>query len=86
MKVTINEWDVRLDNEAIKAIRFCLGYNTDLRVSLGKDRNGIVWTFLHENCYRIFGIDFASKRPNVTSPDWYKYDRCLMNVAKQILR
>ena len=87
MKAVVDKenWKITLDNEAIKAIRFCYGVNTDLRVRLGipKDR---LWSWIYDNRYGLFGDVMAEMNPTYKDDDWDKFERMLNNVVKQITR
>lgn len=86
MKATVNakEWEIALDNEAVKAIRFCYGVNTDLRVSLSGLPKDPLWYWIDENFARLFG--FVISKPNPTSEDWNKYEKMINGVVQQIIR
>ena len=59
MKADIINGKPIIDTEAIKAIRFCCGYTSDLRVKLTNDiYHKTIEQFLNENGYRVFGISF----------------------------
>lgn len=95
MKATrTSTWKFELDNEAVKAIRFVMGYNTNLRVSLGSSTSlkestqtrSRIWDFIDANLAGITSIDFMLSRPNAQDPDWDKYERCLNDMAQQVMR
>ena len=77
-------YTITLDNEAIKAIRFVRGLNTDLRVKLTASRR-IMWEWLDENGVNLFGSDFIFIRKDPTDPEWKKYEYMLNNVVSQIM-
>ena len=83
----LDKKEITLDNEAKKAIRFVLGYNTDLRVSLSAV-NPIaietIWRFLDDNRYSIFGSDFGFSKPDATSEKWDSYESLLTKAAHYI--
>lgn len=91
--VRVSTWKFELDNEAKKAIRFCMGFNTDLRVSLGSTKYPkstshtrlVIWNFLEANLENILGIDFGLSQLQPTDPDWDNYGRCLNDIADQIM-
>lgn len=92
MKATrVSTWRFELDNEAKKAIRFCMGYNTDLRVSLSaiygncSVAESTIWHFIDDNLGNILGLDFMMSRPKATDPDWRHYERCLNDIAQQVM-
>ena len=85
MKYTIdkNNWEIRLDNEAVKAIRFCRGFNTDLRVSLKYiNRDSLFW-WLYNNRYELFGACDMMDFDNDKNAD---FERTFNNVVSQIVR
>lgn len=95
MKATrVSEWRFELDNEAVKAIRFVMGYNTDLRVSLRVDSvkgatqniRSRIWDFINNNLGNILGIDFMMQKPDVTDEAWNKYESCLNDIANQVIK
>lgn len=86
MKITVDNenWKITLDNEAVKAIRFCYGLNTDLRVSLNTIPKEPLESWLVENRLNIFGItllDFEWSTENTE-----KYEAMFADVVRQILR
>lgn len=88
MKAIVNKknWTIELDNEAIKAIRFCLGYPTDLRIKLeNADRNHID-SWIEENKLGLFGLENTEiLLTSYDSDDWNKYERMIKNVVNQII-
>ena len=84
--VNKDKWKITLDNEAVKAIRFCLGFNTDLRRSLnGVDKDSI-WYWVQNNKIGSFGHSMLDLSPDPTDDDWYKYEAMLNDVVRQIIR
>ena len=56
MKASVdkNNFKITLDNEAIKAIRFCNGFTTDLRIKLTNANRNSLWHWLDQNALGIF--------------------------------
>lgn len=77
---------ITLDNEAVKAIRFVLGFNTDLRVSLKHVNRDAIWKFLDDNRFGIFGISAGLSKPDATSELWPTYEAILNDVVNQVVR
>lgn len=88
MKAIINkkEMKITLDNEAVKAIRFVKGFDTNLRVSLKGINKDCLWWWLADNGHEIFGIDFLDIKKNATDADWDRYERMLNDVVRQVIR
>ena len=86
MKVTLDQKNYRitLDNEAIKAIRFCTGYNPDLRIKLNGLNKSSLWYWIDENRFGVLGWAAGCMKPSPTSNDWDKYERMLNDVVRQI--
>lgn len=87
MKTNFNreKWTAELDNEAVKAIRFVLGFNTDLRVSLTTANRDSLYTWIKDNEIGIFGFDIVPT-PDPTSDEWDKYEKMIKNVVRQIVK
>lgn len=87
MKANFNreKWTADLDNEAIKAIRFVLGFNTDLRVSLTTANKNSLYSWIENNGIGIFGFDFVPM-PDPASDEWDKYNRMIKNIVRQIVK
>lgn len=86
MKATFkSNWKIELDNEAIKAIRFVRGFNTDLRVSLRGINRSALSDWITENEINLFGTQMLDKHPDPTSPDYDKYERMINDVVNQII-
>ena len=87
MKAIVDKknWKITLDNEAVKAIRFCYGVNTDLRISLKNINREHLWCWIRENKYRLFGTSMADLLP-VTDENWSKYESMIDDVIAQIVR
>jgi len=79
------EWNASLDSISIKAIRFMLGYKTDLRVRLNNDVKDVIFNFIQSNEVEIFGPDIAP-RPSVLSDEWEKYESMIWCVVRQVIR
>lgn len=73
-----------IDNEAIKAIRFVMGFNTNLRVSLPNADKDAIWRFLDEHRYGIFGSGI--EKPDPTSIEWETYETRLNEFVRKIVR
>lgn len=87
MKATFkSNWKIELDSEAIKAIRFVRGFNTDLRVSLRGINRSALSDWITENEINLFGTQMLNKHPDPTSPDYDKYERMINDVVNQIIR
>lgn len=83
MYVIINEekCTVEIDNEAKKAIRFCLGLNLNLRIKLNKQTLRYIMAFLRENDIGIYG----QKINIIKIRDYNKY-LCLLTItARKIM-
>ena len=84
MKYTIdkNTWKITLDNEAVKAIRFCRGFNTDLRVSLTEINKDCLFWWLYNERYPLFGacnmMDFDNSGAD--------FEKIFNDVVSQIIR
>jgi hypothetical protein len=74
-------WTAEFDNEAVKAIRFVLGFNTDLRVSLTTANRDSLYTWIKNNEIGIFGFDIVPA-PDPTSNEWDKYERMIKSVVR----
>ena len=86
MKATFkSNWKIELDNEAIKAIRFVRGFNTDLRVSLRGINRSALSDWISDNEINLFGTQMLDKHPDPTSPDYDKYERMINDVVNQII-
>lgn len=87
MKANFNRetWTAQLDNEAVKAIRFVLGFNTDLRVKLTTANKRSLYSWIETNGIGIFGIDFVPT-PNPATDEYDKYERMIQNVVRQVVR
>jgi hypothetical protein len=87
MKANFNRenWTANLDNEAVKAIRFVLGFNTDLRVRLTTANKESLFSWIQDNEIGIFGFTMPP-RPDPTSDEWDKYERMIKNVVRQIVK
>lgn len=86
MKATFkSNWKIELDNEAIKAIRFVRGFNTDLRVSLRGINRQSLSDWITDNEINLFGDQMLDKHPAPTSPDYDKYERMINDVVNQII-
>ena len=85
MKANYNrdKWTAKLDNEAIKAIRFVNGFNTDLRVKLMTINKSALFDWIQDNEVGIFGMDI-SPRPDSTDDAWDRYEGMLWRVVDQI--
>lgn len=70
---------VNLDNEAVKAIRFVYGLNTDLRVRLKHIPKDFFYDWIDENKYRIFGI-------GIMDCDSDTQDKIITRTVAQIIR
>lgn len=88
MKATVDKenWKIELDNDAIKAIRFVNGFNTDLRISLKGINEKSLWFYLSDNEIPLFGTCMMDLHPDPTSKDWDKYGKMLNDVVRQIVR
>lgn len=88
MKATVNKENYRitLDDEAVKAIRFCTGFTTDLRTSLSHASKDSLWNWISSNEINLFGSDMLELHVDVTDPNWNKYDKMLMDVVRQVVR
>ena len=75
-----------LDNEAVKAIRFVRGLNTDLRVSLKSINKESLWHWIDENAINLFGVDFEFSKPQATDEKFSAYEKCIDDVVRQIIR
>ncbi len=82
----INEWKIELDNEAVKAIRFVNGFNTDLRVSLSGIDKMELWRWITNNEISLFGTKILDRHPELTDPAYEKYERMIDDVVLQIIR
>ncbi len=87
MKATVNKekWTITLDNEAVKAIRFCYGLNTDLRVSIKVPR-GPLFSWIEQNKCGLFGLVMLDMAPQPEDDDWPRYERMIYDVVQQVLR
>lgn len=87
MKAIVNKkkWTIELDNEAIKAIRFCAGFNPDLRITLSKSAKGALYDWIETNKLKLFGLDFMDLCVTYESDDWDKYERMIKNVVNQVI-
>ena len=77
------KWKADLDNEAIKAIRFVNGFNTDLRHNLNVNRSAL-FDWLQDNEIGLFGEDITP-RPDPTSDEWYYYEKMMWRVVDLIM-
>ena len=87
MKYAINKmtWKITLDNEAVKAVRFCRGFNTDLRVSLKYiNRDSLFWWIYNER-YNLFGIDMLDFDRAVNDGK-VNFETVFDDVVRQIVR
>lgn len=87
MKASVdkNNYKITLDNEAIKAIRFCNGFTTDLRIVLSKADKSALYDWIETNKLGLFGIDFMDLCVTYESDDWNKYEVMLKNVVRQVI-
>ena len=87
MKAIVDKknWKITLDNEAVKAIRFCYGVNTNLRISLKNINREHLWYWIRENKYRLFGSGMADLLP-IADENWSKYESMIDDVIAQIVR
>lgn len=87
MKATVNakNFTAELDNEAIKAIRFCTGFNTDLRVSLDA-KNDSLWHFVDKFGVKIFGMNWLDVIRSAEDTEWDRYEKLVNNIVRQICR
>ena len=88
MKAVVDKknFKITLDNEAIKAIRFCNGFTTDLRIKLTNANRNSLWHWLDQNALGIFGMDFVHYSTiQPTDDDWHKYEVMLKNVVRQVI-
>lgn len=87
MKAIINKenWTIELDNEAIKAIRFCSGFPTDLRIKLTKANKDMMYDWIEQNKLGLFGVDFMDLCVPADDENWHKYERMLWNVVNQVI-
>ena len=87
MKAIVDKknYKITLDKEAIKAIRFCIGANTDLRRKITTWNKNSLWYWLQANGTGLFGLSFCDLQPDPTSPEWYKYEKMLNDVVRQVL-
>lgn len=88
MKAIIDKenWTIKLDNEAIKAIRFCLGFTTDLRIKLTQANKSMLYDWIEQNKYGLFGIsDYNFLNVSFDDDNWHKYERMLWNVVNQVI-
>lgn len=87
MKVTIDEknYRIKLDNEAIRAIRFVKGYNPDLRVKLKLANRSSLWNFIDENRYGLLGVNVGFMKPDATSDNWSRYEKMIYDVVDQVI-
>ena len=86
MKATVKGFNIALDNEAVKAIRFVLGFNTDLRACLNGVNTEMLYNYLDDNRFQLFGADFGLSKPEATDEAYDDYERCIWNVVRQICR
>ena len=84
-KVDSKNWKITLDNEAVKAIRFCYGVNTNLRKHLDIPRDDL-WYWIDQNRFGLFGSVMSDLKPHPTSDDWDKYESMINDVVFQIVR
>ena len=84
-KVIKEKWTIELDNEAIKAIRFCNGFTTDLRIVLSKADKSALYDWIETNKLGLFGLDFMDICVTYESDDWNKYERMIKNVVNQVV-
>ena len=89
MKVTVDEknYRIKLDNEAIRAIRFVKGYNPDLRVKIKlATRRSSFWDWIDENRFGLLGVNVGFMKPNdTTSENWDKYEKMIYDVVDQVI-
>ena len=88
MKATVDKekWTITLDNEAIKAIRFVNGFNTNLKTSLKGINEESLWWYLSKNEIALFGTCMIKMHPDPLSDEWDKYNRMINGVVRQIVR
>ena len=78
-------YTIKLDAEAIKAIRFVRGFTTDLRITLKHANKESLWHWLDDNRLDLFGTDMMNIRPTATDENWDKYETMLNDVVRQIV-
>ncbi len=78
-------WTIKLDNEAIKAIRFCNGFTTDLRIPLKGINKSALYDWIEANKLGLFGIDFLDLCVSSTDANWNKYEKMIKNVVSQVV-
>lgn len=85
MKATFSKdkMEVTLSNEAVKAIRFVKGYNTDLRVSLKGIREDILFDWVDNN---LIGICSEAALSGCKSEDIHRYCKMIEHIVDQIVR
>lgn len=77
-----------LTKEGIKAIRFCRGYTSDLRVKLPLSTSDYLFDFVVQNAVGIYGLQFTDVYPtipDVASPNWNTFASDIDHAVKQII-
>lgn len=80
-----NNFKITLDSEAIKAIRFCNGFTTDLRIPLKGVNKSALYDWIETNKLGLFGFDFLDLCVPVTDDNWNKYEKMINNVVSQVI-
>lgn len=78
--IDLDKMEIVMDNEAIKAIRFCLGLNPDLRVKLSKNKKEYVYRYCSENTLALFGSSMVR-----FNNDPEKYEKIIYKAVYKIL-
>ena len=74
-----------MNKEMIKAIRLVKGINPDLRVKANVNKWDL-FSFIDENRFGIFGVDFGLSRPDsVLSDSWPAYEHKIWNAVLSVI-
>lgn len=86
MKATLDKsnWKILLDNEAIKAIRFCYGMPIDLRYKLQNYNKNMLYDWIELNKVHLFGHEILDISVSATDDNWHKYEHMIWDVVRQV--
>ena len=80
----LGEYAVNIDPEARRAIRFCCGFNSDLRVKItGNQSIDAIQDFIEKNRAGIFGVEMAVPVPDTRTQneEFWAFERGFRQAA-----
>lgn len=77
-------WGAFIDDEGVRAIRFCLGYNPDGRINLDTVRSAHIREWVEKNYLGIFGANALDFMPEWNDPRYHAYETMLDHIVWNI--